>query len=148
MISKGNLVVHLFLRQVEEDKGEEKAQEVTYQMDGIWDDGDRFCHLPSDYFHSDEERSNDDHYNQPSIIAGVILRRGRAVQLMDVPLRAVVLHLKCNYKLSFISHEFLVGWTSIQIKRVFATDCLIEMRMGMQTIRGWIFWLCLPSKTE
>lgn len=69
MIAKGSLLVHLFLGEIQEDKGENEANEVTYQMDGIRYDGNRFGDLASDDLKGYEKGSNDDDYYQSSIIA-------------------------------------------------------------------------------
>ena len=69
MVAEGNPLVHLFFGEVEEDKGEDEAKEVTYQVNGIRDDGDRFGDLASDDLEGNEERSDDDHHYQPPIIA-------------------------------------------------------------------------------
>ena len=79
MVSKGHFTSRFLPREPDEDKGNDKAQQIGNQVEGITDDRDGMRDDAADELAGDEDKGDDDDNDEFLEVAGVVLLGGRLV---------------------------------------------------------------------
>ena len=84
MVPKCNDLIWRDPRIINENKGDNKSQQVSNQMKSITDDRDGVGNIAPDKLASDENEGDNDHYDQLTKVVGIVFFWRRFIQVFQM----------------------------------------------------------------